>query len=151
MVMSSTKLAVPDRDRNVARDAASEIGRIAVSGGEILVRDESGRQRAFALTTPLVEAISAVFARLGDSADVLLLGEEEELSPEQAARVLGISRPLVYHRMKTGRLAFRQVGSHRRVKLKDVLALAGFEERRASFSRDLGADTDDQELAHRGT
>ena len=50
------------------------------------------------------------------------------LSPEQAAKVLRISRPLVYHRMDTGRLPFRQVGTHRRVLVKDVLALKSFEE-----------------------
>ncbi|WP_048709929.1 helix-turn-helix domain-containing protein, partial [Microvirga massiliensis] len=68
------------------------------------------------------------------------------LSPEQAAKVLGISRPWVYHRMDTGRLPFRQVGTHRRVLVKDVLALKSFEEERRLFARELAEDTDEQEI-----
>ena len=64
------------------------------------------------------------------------------LSPEQAAKVLGISRPLVYHCMDTGRLPFRQVGTRRRVLVKDVLAQKSFEEERRLLARELAEDTD---------
>ena len=37
--------------------------------------------------------------------------------------ILGVSRPLVVHRMDIGDLPFRYVGKHRRAKLKDVLGL----------------------------
>lgn len=150
MVMSATKLAVPNEERDTVLHAATEIGQAAFSSGEIIIHDESGRRLALPLTTAMVEAISTVFARLGEGEDVVLLGEEKELTPEQAAKVLGVSRPLVYHRMDTGRLPYRMVGSHRRVKLRDVLSLASFEERRQVFARELAEDTDDQELARRG-
>jgi hypothetical protein len=54
---------------------------------------------------------------------VAVLAEDQELSPNDAAEILGISRPLVVHRMGIGDLPFRYVGKHRRTKLKDVLAL----------------------------
>ena len=54
---------------------------------------------------------------------VAVLAEDHELSPNDAADILGISRPLVVHRMDIGDLPFRYVGKHRRTKLKDVLAL----------------------------
>ncbi len=75
----------------------------------------------------------------------MLGSRDAELSPEAAARILGFSRPVVYHRMDSGRLAFRQVGSHRRVLYKDVLALRAFEEERRAFSRAMSEDTDAQE------
>ena len=117
----------------------------------MLLLDEAGRRVEVPLTSSIAEAISALLERLGESEDLFLLGQEEELTPEQAAKILGISRPLVYHRMKTGRLPSRAVGTHSRIKLKDVLALKTFEEKRAAFSSELAADTDDQELAHRGS
>lgn len=46
-----------------------------------------------------------------------------ELSPEQAGKILGVSRPLVVQRMEDGRLPFHYVGTHRRCKLTDVLTL----------------------------
>ena len=54
---------------------------------------------------------------------VAVLAEDQELSPKDAAGILGISRPLVVHRMGIGDLPFRYVGKHRRTKLKDVLTL----------------------------
>jgi hypothetical protein len=54
---------------------------------------------------------------------VAVLTEDQELSPNDAASILGISRPLVVHRMEVGDLPFRYVGKHRRAKLIDVLAL----------------------------
>lgn len=47
----------------------------------------------------------------------------QEISPDAAASILGMSRALVVHRMDVGDLPFRYVGRHRRAKLKDVLAL----------------------------
>jgi len=54
---------------------------------------------------------------------VAVLTEDQELSPNDAASILGVSRPLVVHRMEAGELPFRYVGKHRRAKLKDVLVL----------------------------
>jgi excisionase family DNA binding protein len=54
---------------------------------------------------------------------VAILAEDQELSPNDAADILGISRPLVVHWMDIGDLPFRYVGKHRRTELKDVLAL----------------------------
>jgi hypothetical protein len=52
-----------------------------------------------------------------------MVAEDQELSPNDAADILGISRPLVVHCMNIGDLPFRYVGKHRRTKLKDVLTL----------------------------
>lgn len=68
-----------------------------------------------------------------------------ELSPEQAAKILGISRPMVYHRMDSGRLPFRIVGTHRRVHLEDVLKLREFERRRREVAKALAEDTEELE------
>jgi hypothetical protein len=54
---------------------------------------------------------------------VAVLAGDQELTPNEAAAILGMSRPLVVHRMEIRDLPFRDVAKHRRVKLKDVLAL----------------------------
>ncbi|WP_048709841.1 helix-turn-helix domain-containing protein, partial [Microvirga massiliensis] len=122
---------------------------MAGAGGELLLQDRTGKRVEVPLTASLLAAIGDVLARIGESEDVLIVDKEAELSPEQAAKVLGISRPLVYHHMDTGRLPFRQVGTHRRVLVNDVLALKRFEEERRLFSRELAEDTDDQDLSFR--
>ena len=149
MAAVATTISVPDRERDTAAKAAATLREMAGAGGELLLQDRTGKRVEVPLTASLLAAIGTVLARIGESEDVLIVDKEAELSPEQAAKVLGISRPLVYHRMDTGRLPFRQVGTHRRVLVKDVLALKSFEEEWRLFARELAEDTDDQALSFR--
>jgi len=52
----------------------------------------------------------------------LVLRASEDLTPTQAAAVLGVSRPTVVPVIDAGRLSARIVGTHRRVTLGDVIA-----------------------------
>jgi excisionase family DNA binding protein len=101
---------------------------------------------AVELPTKVLEAMRGLLAKLVETNEVFLVNQEAELSPEDAAKVLGVSRPLVYKRMDDGRLPFRHVGTHRRVLLRDVLVLKPFEDKRRRFAKELSEDTDDIEV-----
>jgi hypothetical protein len=47
--------------------------------------------------------------------------------------------------MDAGKLPFRQVGTHRRIRAADVAQLKKFEDRRRTFAAALSADTEDLE------
>ena len=74
---------------------------------------------------------------------VAVLSEDREVTPNEASTILGISRPLVVHRMEVGDLPFRYVGKHRRARLVDVLTLkARLDAQRAALSA-LTKDSED--------
>lgn len=50
------------------------------------------------------------------------LGSRSRITTEQAAAVLGVSRPTVIRLVDAGKLPARVVGTHRRLVLGDVLA-----------------------------
>lgn len=50
-----------------------------------------------------------------------LLADDTELSPNQAAELLKMSRPHLLTFMDRGTLPFHRVGSHRRIKMSDLL------------------------------
>ncbi len=59
-----------------------------------------------------------------------VLEDEAKVSPEEAARLLGVSRPMVVRWIDDGLLADEPVGAHHRIPLSSVVALR--EERRAA-------------------
>ncbi len=69
--------------------------------------------------------------------------EDQELSPNDAANILGVSRPLVVHRMDVGDLPFRYVGKHRRATLRDVLVLKAKIDAQRTAMEALANDAED--------
>jgi len=125
---------LPDRD-------LKQIGPRLGEGDRVEVRlhtkdgDVELPEKAIELVTILVEHLLR-----GES--VAVLAEEMELSPAQAAEILGISRPLVVHRMDVGDLPFRYVGTHRRTTMKDVLFLKFKLDEQQNAMRALAEDTE---------
>ncbi len=90
---------------------------------EFHVRRKSGGDQTLPLPPQAATLLQAALGHLLRGERVAVLTEDQELSPNDTAEILGISRPLVVHRMDIGDLPFRYVGKHRRTKLRDVLAL----------------------------
>ena len=109
-----------ERDRKKAR----LLGKLGKGDQvEVRIRRKSGEDQSLRLPAKAESLLKAALGYLIDGERVAILTEDQELSPNDASNILGISRPLVVHRMDIGDLPFRYVGKHRRSKLKDVLAL----------------------------
>jgi excisionase family DNA binding protein len=77
---------------------------------------------------------------------VTVVPQSHTMTTQQAAELLGVSRPTLIRLLETNRIPYERVGSHRRVLLRDVLAYR--DQRRAEQYRALEAtavDLDDEE------
>uniref|UniRef100_A0A9E8A9M1 DNA-binding protein n=1 Tax=Bosea sp. NBC_00436 TaxID=2969620 RepID=A0A9E8A9M1_9HYPH len=110
---------------------------------ELHVHRKNGREHTFELPTAAAEVVEHLIDRLLSGERVAVLTEEQELSPTEAAGILGISRPLVVLRMDRGDLLFRYVGKHRRARLKDVLALKARLDAQRNAMEALADDAED--------
>jgi excisionase family DNA binding protein len=144
MVEALTRLKVLDAEREEAKKAASFLERASTHSGLFLTL-ANGEQVLAEMPASLLAAMKNVLVALAENGETFVIKSDAELSPEKAAEILGISRPLVYQRMDSGRLPFRQVGTHRRVRAADVAALRQFEDQRRSFAAALSADTEELE------
>lgn len=109
-----------DKDRK----KAGRLGKLAKGDQvEVRVRRRGSTDQTLSLPPQAGALIKSLLSHLSQGERVAVLTEDQELSPNDAASILGMSRPLVVHRMDVGDLPFRYVGKHRRTTLREVLAL----------------------------
>jgi excisionase family DNA binding protein len=137
------RYSLPQADRpGSARGAEAIKRRGAADRVEMAIVHPDGTRDTIAMPPAAADIISDILATLACNDDVALLADDTEISPEDAAAILGISRPLVRRRMEAGLLPFRRVGAHRRLRLSDVLTLKQREQPVRAALEDLRDDTD---------
>ncbi len=105
-------LTAEDRDRaRVMLRALGAHPRITTEDGTVLD-----------LPAPVAEALAEILEAAADGEQALILRSPHDLTTEQAAAVLGASRPTVVRLVESGKIPARMVGTHRRLSLGDVLA-----------------------------
>ena len=87
--------------------------------------DELAQTEEFAQGLPQGSPLAIMLEGLLDAVrrgvDVTLLASDKELTPNQAAQLLRVSRPHLVKIMDRGLLAYRLVGSNRRIAMADLL------------------------------
>jgi excisionase family DNA binding protein len=92
-------------------------------GAGATVKIEVG-DKAGALTLPPIAArlVLDLLEELARGNAVTLNAIRAELTTQQAADLLNISRPSLIQLLDDGKIAYRRLGTHRRIPLEDVLA-----------------------------
>ena len=75
----------------------------------------------FMVPTPAFELIVSMLTHLANGEGIVLLPKHAELSTQQAADMLNVSRPYVVQLIDERKLPARKVGTHRRVLLSDLV------------------------------
>jgi excisionase family DNA binding protein len=107
----------------VDRDAAGRLAqrlRAMSEHAELLVRTRSGQLEP--LPRGFVALVASMLEEAAAGHTVALVSEAEEVSTSVAAAFLGVSRPHVVKLIDSGLLPARMAGTHRRVRMSDLLA-----------------------------
>ncbi len=138
------RYSLPANDRAGSAHGAELLKRRgAADQVEVTVVHADGTSEAVRISTAAAQIIADVLGKVATADEVAILAEDAEISAEDASAILGLARPLVLHRMDIGDLPSRQVGGHRRTRLKDVLTLKQkLDEQQAALDR-LADDTED--------
>ena len=101
---------------------AEESGRIlaAHSRGELRVRLDDGS--ALVLPTAVTRLLNHILTEMAAGNAVTLTPIHAEMTTQEAADFLNVSRPHLIGLLERGELPFRRVGTHRRVRFGDIEA-----------------------------
>jgi excisionase family DNA binding protein len=121
--MSPTTLdptSLEDEQTDVAADAARTlISLLRDSAPQVELRTAQGE--SISVPAPAFRLFVDLLTHLANGEGVVLIPEHAELSTQQAADLLNVSRPYVVQLIEEHKLPARKVGTHRRVLLRDLI------------------------------
>lgn len=88
---------------------------------QLSVRASSGESDELILPGHVMQILLEVLSEIAQGNAVSVIPYHQELSTQQAANLLNVSRPFLVDLLEKGEIPFRKVGTHRRVKLQDAL------------------------------
>jgi excisionase family DNA binding protein len=82
---------------------------------------EVGTEDALIIPRATVVMFAQILGLLAQGRGVQIIPKEVELSTQQAADMLNVSRPYLIGLLESDQIPFRKVGRHRRVKFEDLV------------------------------
>ena len=113
-------------------------------------RDASRMAKTVDTSTVLGQFVRSMLDHVALGEDVVLLRSEQEVTPAEAARILGVTRQYVDRLCETEVLPFRRLpgSSHRRIRVADVIDVSDERERMREGHAAIVAALAEAGLAH---
>jgi excisionase family DNA binding protein len=97
---------------------------------------------------PVRAEITALLRDLGRGQGFAILAVDRDLTPTQAAKLLGVSRTHFMRILQNGDIPYRMVGAHHRVRLDDLLKYREERERRGKALDELVAQAQELDMGY---
>jgi excisionase family DNA binding protein len=112
-----------------------------------LVGDDQPDGEVLTVPRGAVELLATILAHLASGQGVSVVPSHAELTTQQAADMLNVSRPFLIGLLEAGEIGFRKVGKHRRVRASSLLDyLRSDDQHRREAADELSALTQDMGL-----
>lgn len=134
----------------LARLSGQMLSRLAAGNRPLRVQVlEAGLESPLELPSGAVSLLVDILEAMAAGRGVTLIPETAELTTVQAAEVLNVSRPFLIRLLDAGEIPHRKVGTHRRVRMEDVLAYKQrIDAEREAILDQLAAEAQAQEMGY---
>ena len=111
-------------DSRLAGESSRQLSRLLSQNGELrlVVQTDDEPTQEIAIPAPAVRLLADVLTEMAKGNAVTLMPVHAELTTQQAADSLNVSRPFLINLLDEGMIPHRKVGTHRRILLSDVMA-----------------------------
>jgi len=114
-----------EADAILARESAGRLGRALNKADAILelrVAEPGAGSETVAVPKEALRLLAVILVEMARGNAVRLVPHHADLTTQEAAEILNVSRPYLVRLLEEGRMPFHRTGTHRRVLLKDVMA-----------------------------
>nr|WP_294512343.1 helix-turn-helix domain-containing protein [uncultured Rhodopila sp.] len=114
-----------DAEMTLAREASHALSHLAGHDRTLHIEateTEAGRTESFDLPPAAVRLLLDGLSQIAAGNAVSVVPVQAELTTQQAAGLLNVSRPFLISLLERGDLPFHKVGTHRRVRYGDLIA-----------------------------
>jgi excisionase family DNA binding protein len=111
-------------DIALARESGRALSTVLLTRAEtpqIDFYDDKGAVRTVRIPTSALRLLLEVLTEIGQGNAVSIIPTHAELTTQEAADVLNVSRPFLVQLLEKGDMPFHKIGTHRRVRYQDVI------------------------------
>ncbi|OGI30564.1 MAG: hypothetical protein A2287_10110 [Candidatus Melainabacteria bacterium RIFOXYA12_FULL_32_12] len=116
-MINSSLLIQPPKDP-AEKNEINELN-IAFQNGNIKIITSNGHK--INIPCSLLPLLKKMIETLGNGDALTVIPVHKELTTQQAAEVLNVSRPFLIKLLETGEIPFIKVGKHRRISMQDLI------------------------------
>ncbi|WP_459556154.1 MerR family transcriptional regulator [Lacunimicrobium album] len=122
--ISDIVTATPD-EAILARDSSQQLSRCLDANlsepARIRIKAKGASEEFVSIPASALRALQEILRHMANGDAIGLVPVHAELTTQQAADFLNVSRPFLVSQMEQGTIPFRKVGTHRRVLFSDLL------------------------------
>ena len=112
----------PTEDESrLARESGERLSRYARRSLTVRISDKDKRTEVIELPASAVQLLVRILSEMAAGNAVTLMPVHAELTTQQAADLLNVSRPFIVKLVQAGTIPYRKVGTHRRILLSDLM------------------------------
>ncbi len=139
----------PD-DAALARISGQILARYTASDRPLHMRvTDTEQEQPIELPAGAVALLVDILDTMASGRGVTLIPENVELTTVQAADVLKVSRPFLIKLLEEGRIPYRKVGQHRRIRMDDVIAYkTAIDREREAILDELAAEAQEMNMGY---
>ena len=137
------------RDADIARASVRQLALAARANRPLTLRTADKQDDVIELPAGAVALLADILENIAAGRSMILVAQDAEIGTFEAAQVLAVSRPYLIKLLEAGEIPQRKVGSHRRIRMEDVLAFKARDDRRREAILDeLAADAQADSLGY---